>query len=70
MASSVAPYAEPPETISSDADAERTMAMHTPPHPTPSSHFIRLISGPLDQFVLYSRRERTKWLIDIVRSAL
>jgi len=39
--------------------------MHTPPHPTPSSHFIRLISGPLDQFVLYSRRERTKWLIDI-----
>jgi len=65
LASSVASYAEPPETINDDVDAERAMATHTPPHPTSSSHFICLLSGPLNQFILYSREEQSKWLIDI-----
>ena len=36
-----------------------------PPNPTPPSHSTCLISGPLDDFLLYSHREQSQWLIDI-----
>jgi hypothetical protein len=71
-------YREPPANISSDEDASLatttvppnlTSPMTTnPPNPTTSpAAFTCLLSGPLDDFVLYSGQGQyqSKWLIDI-----
>jgi hypothetical protein len=36
-----------------------------PPNPTAPSDFTCVLSGPLDDFLLYSGREQSHWLIDI-----
>ncbi|KAH9964824.1 hypothetical protein BC827DRAFT_1185295 [Russula dissimulans] len=40
------------------------MATHPPPNST-FSDSIQLLSGPIDDFLLFSRQEHSKWLIDI-----
>ncbi len=53
---------QPPRNIMSDESA--MSAMTTSP-PNSSSLFTCLLSGPLNEFLLYSRQEQSKWLIDI-----
>ena len=58
-------YVRPPTNITSDELAYSVMTTG-PPDPTASpSHFTCLLSGPLDDFLLYSGREQSQWLIDI-----
>jgi hypothetical protein len=57
-------YRQPPPDITSDADALSAMAT-SPPHPTFPSGITYLLSGPLDDFLRYSRQEHSRWLIDI-----
>ena len=55
----------PPGNITSDAVAHTTMTLPVdPPNPT-FSDLTRLLSGPLDNLLLYSRLEQSQWLIDI-----
>ena len=54
----------PANVIESDALAASAMMTHPLPNPS-SSDFIHLLSGPIDNFVLFSRQEQSKWLIDI-----
>jgi len=63
FASSVDIYSGRPATIDSDALATLAMTRHPPPHSI--SDFIRLLGGPLNDFLLYCGQERSKWLIDI-----
>jgi hypothetical protein len=57
-------YPQPPTNITSDELAY--LAMTTgPPNPTSPSNFTCLLSGPLDDFLLYSGPEQSQWLIDI-----
>ncbi len=61
--SSVGLYPESPPTITDDAPATTAM---TPTATSPTNApFIRLLSGPLGDFLRYSRQEASKWLIDI-----
>ncbi len=55
-------YFRPPRNITSDDLAYSAMTT-SPPNPT--SFFICLLSGPLNDFLRYSRQEHSKWLIDI-----
>ncbi|KAJ7140501.1 hypothetical protein C8R43DRAFT_838217, partial [Mycena crocata] len=61
-ASSVGLYPLQPTNINSDL-------LQPPPNTNATSSFnddvIRLLSGPLDDFLKYSRQEQSKWLIDI-----
>ncbi|KAH9967170.1 hypothetical protein BC827DRAFT_1171982, partial [Russula dissimulans] len=54
----------PPRNIDSDAVAISALTAQPPPNTT-SSDFIRLLSGPLNDFLPYSYRKRSNWLIDI-----
>ena len=62
-ASSVGLYPQPPTTIDSDLLAAQAMLPQPPPDTTDG--LICLLSGPLDNFLKYSRQEQSKWLIDI-----
>jgi len=59
-------YPQPPTNITSDELARSEMTTG-PPNPTSSStsDFTCLLSGPLDDFLLYSRQEQSQWLIDV-----
>jgi hypothetical protein len=57
-------YTQPPTNITSDELAYSAMKTG-PPNPTSPSIFTCLLSGPLDDFLLYSGHERSQWLIDI-----
>jgi hypothetical protein len=61
---SVGLYRPPPENITSDRDVQQSMTTD-PPSPCSPSEKTCLLSGPLDDFLLYSRQEKSKWLIDI-----
>ena len=64
--SSVGLYTAPPANIiKSDARATSAMMITHPPPNSTSPDFIRLLSGPVDDFLLYSRQEHSKWLVDI-----
>jgi hypothetical protein len=54
-------YPQPPQNITSDTDVERSMTMD----PSSPDDKICLLSGPLADFLLFSRQEKSKWLIDI-----
>ncbi|KAH9967172.1 hypothetical protein BC827DRAFT_1172030 [Russula dissimulans] len=54
----------PPPNVDSDAVAISALTTHPPPNTT-SSDFIRLLSGPLNDFLLYTHRRQSNWLIDI-----
>jgi hypothetical protein len=56
-------YPQPPANITSDTLAQSTMTINQPY--SISSDFTGLLSGPLDDFLLYSGREQSQWLIDI-----
>lgn len=62
-ANSVGLYPLPPAKINSDLLATQVMSPQPPPNTT-DGH-ICLLSGPLDDFLKYSRQEQSKWLIDI-----
>jgi hypothetical protein len=62
-ANSVGLYPLPPTNINSDLLATQAMLPRPPPNTT-DGH-ICLLSGPLDDFLKYSRQEQSKWLIDI-----
>jgi len=57
-------YPQPPTNITSDELARSEMTTG-PPNPTSPSDFTCLLSGPLDDFLLYSRQEQSQWLIDV-----
>jgi hypothetical protein len=57
-------YSQPPTIITSDELAYSAMTIG-PPNPTSPSNFTCLLSGPLDDFLLYSGHEQSQWLIDI-----
>ena len=57
-------YPRPPTDITSDDLACSAMTTG-PPNYTSPSDLICLLSGPLDDFLLYSRQEQSQWLIDI-----
>ena len=57
-------YPPAPTNITSDELAHSAMTTG-PPNPTSPYDFICLLSGPLDDFLLYSGREQSQWLIDI-----
>ena len=62
-ANSVGLYPQPPTSINSDLLAAQAMLPQPPPNTTDG--LICLLSGPLDDFLKYSRQEQSKWLIDI-----
>ncbi|KAH9967148.1 hypothetical protein BC827DRAFT_570726 [Russula dissimulans] len=64
LTSSVGPSLYPPPNVDSDALAISALTAQPPPNTT-SSDFIRLLSGPLNDFLLYSHRKQSNWLIDI-----
>lgn len=55
-------YSDPPSSISDDALAIEAM---TPGNVSPNTPVIHLLSGPLTEFLQYSRQEASKWLLDI-----
>jgi hypothetical protein len=57
-------YRQPPKNITSDADVERLMTT-VPPNPSFPDDKTCLLHGPLADFLLFSRQEKSKWLIDI-----
>ncbi|KAI0280472.1 hypothetical protein BGY98DRAFT_963564, partial [Russula aff. rugulosa BPL654] len=57
-------YHQQPKNITSDTDVERSM-MTDPPNPSSPDDKTCLLSGPLADFLLFSREEKSKWLIDI-----
>ncbi|KAF9048271.1 hypothetical protein BDZ89DRAFT_1057850 [Hymenopellis radicata] len=59
---SVRLYPDPPSTISDNMLAATAM---TPGNTSPATHSICLLSGPLGEFLRYSRQEASKWLIDL-----
>jgi len=63
LTSHISSYPQPPANITSDTLAHSTVTLD-PPNPT-SSDFTYLLSGPLDNFLLYSGQEQSQWLIDI-----
>jgi len=63
---SVGLYSNLPENIiESDAHAASATMTHPPPISSSSSDFIHLLSGPINNFLIFSRQEHSKWLIDI-----
>jgi hypothetical protein len=65
LANNVGLYCSPPPTISNDGQAALAMMTNTPnPMPPPNS-IVHLLSGPLNQFCLYTGQEQSQWLIDI-----
>lgn len=62
-ANSVGLYPQSPTSINSDLLAAQAMLPQPPPNTT--DDLICLLSGPLDDFLKYSRQEQSKWLIDI-----
>ncbi|KAF9048226.1 hypothetical protein BDZ89DRAFT_1057803 [Hymenopellis radicata] len=60
--SSVRLYPDTPSTISDDMHAATAMTLGTT---SPATHSICLLSGPLGEFLRYSRQEASKWLIDL-----
>ncbi|KAJ7280378.1 hypothetical protein C8J57DRAFT_1433985 [Mycena rebaudengoi] len=59
---SVRLYPVPPPTISNDILAATAM---TPGATSPATRSICLLSGPLGDFLRYSRQEASKWLLDL-----
>jgi len=57
-------YPQPPTNITSDEIAH-SVTTTGPPNYTSPSDSTCLLSGPLDDFLLYSRQEQSQWLIDI-----
>jgi len=55
----------PVNIVESDAHAASAMTTHPPTISSSSSDFIHLLSGHIDNFLLFSRQEHSKWLIDI-----
>jgi len=55
-------YPQPPTNITSD---ELAYSAKTTSPPNPTSDFTCLLSGPLDNFLLYSGQEQSQWLVDI-----
>jgi hypothetical protein len=57
-------YSQPPTNITGDetADSATTTGL---PNPTSTSVFTCLLRGPLDDFLLYTGQEQSKWLIDV-----
>src|SRR5712672_4541677 len=55
----------PANIIESDAHAASATMTHPPPISSSSSDFIHLLSGPINNFLLFSRQEHSKWLVDI-----
>ncbi|SRR6266403_2825544 len=49
---------------SSTSSNTHSMA-HSQQPPSPTSNFTCLLSGPLNDFLIYSGREQSQWLIDI-----
>ena len=66
-ANNVSLYPQSPE-ISTDADAHSAFSAD-PPDPTSPSAFTHLLSGPLEDFLLFSGQEQSRWLIDIAHDA-
>jgi hypothetical protein len=64
LTSRVGLYPLPPPHITSDALAHSAMTTE-PPSPNPTSNFTTLLSGPLEDFLTYSRLEHSQWLIDV-----
>ncbi|KAN0125250.1 hypothetical protein V8E52_001802 [Russula decolorans] len=62
-------YPEPPTNITSDELAYSAMTTG-PPNPTSPSDFTCLLSGPLDDFLVYSSREQPQWLTDIAHDIM
>ncbi|KAJ7068681.1 hypothetical protein C8F01DRAFT_1118949 [Mycena amicta] len=60
---SVGSYSASPGSIINDADA--TQSMIAQPIPPTNANTLTLLSGPLEQFLKYSRTEQSKWLLDI-----
>ena len=60
----VGPYPQAPTNITNDELAYSAMTTG-PPNPTGPYDFTCLLSGPLDNFLLYSGQEQSQWLIDI-----
>ncbi|KAH9967146.1 hypothetical protein BC827DRAFT_1171842 [Russula dissimulans] len=66
LTGSVGLYRPPPRQIDSDEQAVSVLTAADPPPNTTSSDFIRLLSGPLNDFLLYTHhRRQSNWLIDI-----
>ena len=65
LTSRVGLYSEPPAEITDDQGAQSAMMTMDPSPNNISSTFTRLIYGPLDDFLAYSREENSRWLIDI-----
>jgi hypothetical protein len=57
-------YPQSPANITTDALAHSAMTTG-PPNTTPPSDFTCLLSGPLNDFLLYSSPEQSQWLIDV-----
>jgi hypothetical protein len=60
----VGSYPQSPANITTDALAHSAMTTG-PPNTTSPSDFTCLLSGPLDNFLLYSGPEQSQWLIDV-----
>ncbi|KAJ6539699.1 hypothetical protein B0H19DRAFT_1180227 [Mycena capillaripes] len=58
-------YPAQPPNITSDALAVIAMTPLPTPLSTSNTAFIRLLSGPLQEFMKYARQEQSSWLIDI-----
>lgn len=65
LANNVGLYPSSPPTISNNEDAALVMTTSTPNPIFPPNSIIHLLSGPLQQFCLYSGQEQSQWLIDI-----
>ena len=59
-------YPQPPESITSDTLAQSSLIM-TPPNTTNANanHLTNLLSGPLTDFLTFSRQDHSQWLIDV-----
>ncbi|KAI0295271.1 hypothetical protein BC826DRAFT_867368, partial [Russula brevipes] len=64
LTSCIGSYPQPPKGIMSDTDARSTMTTG-PPNPVSPFDFTCLLRGPLEDFLLYSGQERSRWLMDI-----
>lgn len=61
-------YDHLPDNITSDHQALQAMQTHPYPWPTPSNGLMGLLSGTLNNFLLFSGQKQTYWLIDIAHN--
>jgi hypothetical protein len=57
-------YPQPSANITNDELANETMTTGSPNHTSPT-HLTCLLSGALDDFLIYSGQEQSQWLADI-----